>query len=92
MRIRWHELKRQQVLAQRHIDFAQLDELFELPFIEDQKNDDPEQYRVIGFTGRRLVSFIIEYREDILGDFIWVVTAWHATPQEERAYEREIYE
>ena len=90
MRIRWHEPKRQQVLSQRQIDFAWLDELFKLPYIEDQRNDDPEQYRVIGFAGGHLVSFIIEYREDPLGDVIWVVTAWHATPQEEHAYEREI--
>lgn len=90
MRIRWHEPKRQQVLAERQIDFALLDELFdfalldelfELPYIEDQRNDDPEQYRVIGFAGGRLVSFIIEYRQDRLGDFIWVVTSWHATSQ-----------
>ena len=91
MRIRWHEPKRQQVLAERQIDFARLDELFEFPYIEDQSNDDPEQYRVIGFASGRLVSFIIEYREDGLGDFIWVVTAWHATLQEQRAYEREVY-
>ncbi|ETW96484.1 hypothetical protein [Candidatus Entotheonella palauensis] len=91
MRIRWHEPKRQQVLSQRQIDVAQLDELFELPYIEDQRNDDPEQYRVIGFAGGRLVSFIIEYREDQFGDFVWVVTAWHATLQEQRAYEREVY-
>ena len=91
MRIRWDETKRQQVLAQREIDFARLDELFELPYVEDQRNDDPEQYRVIGFAAGRLVSFIIEYRGDVLGDYIWVVTAWRATPQKERAYEREVY-
>ncbi len=91
MRIRWHEPKRQQVLSGRQIDFARLDELFEFPYIEDQKNDDPEQYRVIGFVDGRLISFIIEYREDRLGDYIWVVTAWHATPQEQRAYDREVY-
>ncbi len=91
MRIRWGEPKRQQVLSERHIDFARLDELLELPYVEDQRNDDPEQYRVIGFAAGRLVSFIIEYREDVLGDLIWVVTAWHATPQEQRTYEREVY-
>lgn len=91
MRIRWYEPKRQQVLAERQIDFARLDEVFELPYIEDQRNDDPEQYRVIGFADGRLISFVIEYREDGLGDFIWVVTAWHATLQEQRAYEREVY-
>lgn len=91
MRIRWDESKRQAVLSGRQIDFARLDELFELPYIEDQKNDDPEQYRVIGFSEGKLVSFIVEYREDLIGDYVWVVTAWHATRQERQTYEREIH-
>ena len=90
MRIRWDEAKRQQVLQRRQIDFAQLTELFCLPYVEDQRNDDPEQYRLIGFVGGHLHTFIVEYREDALGEFIWIVTAWHATPQEQRAYERAI--
>jgi uncharacterized DUF497 family protein len=90
MRIRWDEPKRQQVLQRRDIDFARLDEAFALPYIEDQRNDDPEQYRVIGFVGGRLVTFIVEYREDTLGEVLWVVTAWHATTQEQRAYEQAV--
>jgi uncharacterized DUF497 family protein len=90
MRIRWDEAKQQQVLQRRQIDFAQLTELLCLPYVEDQRNDDPEQYRLIGFVGGHLLTFIVEYSEDALGEFIWIVTAWHATPQEQRAYEREI--
>jgi hypothetical protein len=30
----------------------------------------------------------VEYREDTLGEILWVVTAWHATTQEQRAYEQ----
>jgi len=90
MRIRWDETKRQEVLRQRQIDIARLDELLSLPYIEDQKNDDPEQYRVIGFIQARLVSVIIEYRRDALGKFIWVVTAWESTTTEKQHYEREI--
>ena len=89
MRIKWDENKRQKVLKERKIDFAQLEDLFCLPYIEDQKNDDPEQYRIIGFAGGRLKTFIVEYREDTLGEFIWVVTAWNSTKQEENAYEKE---
>ncbi len=90
MRIRWDETKRQEVWRRRQIDFACLHDLLSLPYIEDQRNDDPEQYRVIGFVQGRLVTFIIEYRRDALGTYMWVVTAWHATTQEQRAYEREI--
>ena len=88
MRIRWDEAKRQQVLQRRKIDFARFDELFCLPYVKDQRNDAPEQYRLIGFVGGRLVTIIVEYRQDALGEYIWVVTAWHATPQEHRAYEQ----
>lgn len=89
MRIRWDETKRQEVLRRRQIDLAYLDELLSLPYIEDQRNDDPEQYRVIGFVQGRLLTFIVEYRQDHQGDYLWAVTAWHATTQEENAYARE---
>jgi uncharacterized DUF497 family protein len=58
-------------------------------YIEDQRNDDPEQYRLIGFVDEHLLTFIVEYRHDALGEFIWVITAWRATRQEQRAYEYE---
>ena len=89
MRIRWDETKRQEVLRRRQIDMALLGELLSLPYVEDQRSDDPEQYRVIGFMEGRLVTCIIEYRRDRVGKYIWVVTAWHATTQERQDYERE---
>jgi len=89
MRILWDEKKRQWVLKKRGIDFAHLNELLYLPHIEDQRSDNPEQYRIIGFAAGRLVTFIVEYREDALDEFIWVMTAWKSTKQEERIYEQE---
>lgn len=89
MRVRWDEDKRQYVLKQRGIDFAKLEDLLCLPYIEDQRNDAPEQYRIIGCVAGRLLTFVVEYRRDALGEFIWVVTAWHASLQEQRAYEQE---
>lgn len=89
MRIRWDEAKRQLALKNRGIDFAQLDELLNWPYVEDQRNDDPEQYRIVGFAGGRLVTFIVEYRQDMLDEYIWVVTAWHSTKQEQKAYDQE---
>lgn len=86
MRIRRNEKKRQRVLRTRNIDFASLYELFDFPYVEDQRSDDPEQYRILGFAKGKLVSFIIEYRTDSLGEFIWVVTAWNATGQERDYY------
>lgn len=91
MRIRWDEDKRQLVLKGRNIDFAQLNDLLHTPYIEDQKSDDPEQYRIIGLIEDRLTTFIIEYRKDKIGDYIWLVTAWQSTKQEKKSYEKEIY-
>ena len=90
MRIRWDEKKRQWVLKRRRIDFATLDDLFCLPYLEDQRSDDPEQYRIIGFVKGKVTTFIIEYREDELGEFIWVVIAWNSTATEKQTYAQEI--
>jgi uncharacterized DUF497 family protein len=87
MRLRWDENKREVVLQKRQIDFAQLENLLQLPYIEDQRSEMPEQYRIIGFVRGELTSFVVEYRVDDLGAFIWVVTAWKATRQETRSYE-----
>lgn len=89
MRILWDEAKRQLVLNTRGIDFAQLDELLNWPFVEDQRNDDPEQFRIIGFAGGRLITFIVEYRKNMLDEYIWVVTAWNSTKQEQKVYDQE---
>ena len=87
MRIRWDAGKRQTVLQKRQIDLAQLENLQRLPYIEDQRADDPEQYRLIGFVQGQLTTFIVEYRLDDLGTYIWVVTAWKSTRQEMSSYE-----
>lgn len=91
MRIRWDEVKRQRVLTERNIDFDHLNDLLYSPYIEDQRSELPEQYRIIGFAGGKLTTFIIEYRTDVVGEHIWVVTAWRSTKQERWSYEQRIY-
>ncbi len=91
MRVRWDEAKRQRVLAERDIDFGQLNDLFYIPYLEDQRSGNPEQYRIIGFVDGKLITFIVEYRVDELGEYIWIVTAWRSTKQECRNYEQQIY-
>jgi uncharacterized DUF497 family protein len=91
MRIRWDETKRELVLKKRDIDLARLSDLLGLPYIEDQRIDDPEQFRIIGFIDGRLKTFIIEYREDDMGEYIWVVTAWTSTKQEAHAYDQKTH-
>lgn len=89
MRIQWDENKRQKILAQRGIDFADIESLLYQPYLEDQSLSWPEQYRIIGFASGRLTTFIVEYRADIIGEIIWVVTGWKSTPQEKKTYEQE---
>jgi uncharacterized DUF497 family protein len=91
MRFRWDEAKRQLVLIERDIDFDQLRELMDGPYLEDQRSDDPEQYRIVGFADGVLVTFIVEYRTDFTGDYVWVMTAWRSTKQERINYERQVY-
>ncbi|MBI4746990.1 MAG: hypothetical protein HY774_00755 [Acidobacteria bacterium] len=91
MRIKWDEPKRQLVLAERGVDFAYLQDLVSLPYIEDQKSDDPEQYRIIGFANGMMATFIVEYRFDELGEIMWIVTAWQSTKSERRMYDQETH-
>jgi uncharacterized DUF497 family protein len=91
MRIRWDEAKRQRVLTERDIDFTQLNDLLYKPYIEDQRSERPEQYRIVGFADGKLTTFIVEYRVDEVGDYIWVVTAWKSTRQERKSYEERVY-
>jgi uncharacterized DUF497 family protein len=91
MNLRWDEAKRQKVLAERYIDFAHLGELLYTPYLEDQRSEQPEQYRIIGFAKGILTTFIVEYRGDRVEEYIWVITAWRSTPQERKAYEQEVY-
>ena len=89
MRLKWDEKKRQLVLKRRQIDFADLEKLLYSPYIEDRRLDDPNQYRIIGLVEGRFLTFIAEYREDGVGEFLWVVTAWKSTKQEIKTYEQE---
>ncbi|MBE9076193.1 BrnT family toxin [Romeria aff. gracilis LEGE 07310] len=91
MRIRWDEAKRQKVLAERNIDFNQLDDLLYNPYLEDRRSEIPELYRIIGFTNEQLTTYIVEYRMDEIGEYIWVITAWKSTKQERKSYEQQIY-
>lgn len=89
MRLRWEDNKHQQILSKRHIDFADFEDLLYLPYVEDQRSDNPEQYRIIGFAAGKITTFIVEYREDEVGELIWIVTAWKSTKQERETYEKE---
>lgn len=61
-------------------------EIFDQTFVLDQKKDDPEQFRAIGWCRGRLCSVIFEVRNDLEGEYYHLITAWKATTLEEKAY------
>lgn len=71
----------------RKIGFEEAQEIWERPHYMDQRNDDPEQYRVIGWVKGQLYSVICEFREDAEGDYTHLVTLWKATKEEKALYE-----
>jgi hypothetical protein len=62
----------------------------EAPSGVDEKSDDPEQYRAIGWCLGQLCSLILEIRRDGEGEYYHLITAWKATAQEEKSYAENI--
>lgn len=89
MRFKWDKVKNKILKAdpKRGLDFNEVKNLFYSNYYLDQKNDDPEQFRAIGFVGNKLVTLIFESREDDEGEYYHFVTYWHSTKAERRLYE-----
>jgi uncharacterized DUF497 family protein len=76
MRFRYSKAKSESLRRnpRRGIGFEEAREIFEHPYYQDQRSDDPEQYRAIGWVGDRLFSLIFEVREDNHGEYLHLVT------------------
>jgi uncharacterized DUF497 family protein len=74
----------------RKIGFEEAQEIWAHPYYEDQRADNPEQYRAIGWVKGKLYSVIFEVREDEEGEYYHLVTLWKSTSQEEKLYEENI--
>ena len=70
------------------MSFEAVGQIFDHPYFLDQKNDDPEQFRAIGFVNDQLVTLIFEHREDDKGEYYHFVTYWRSTKAERRLYEK----
>lgn len=76
-----------QVVKQKHgVRLNEAQEIFDQAYLVDRKNDDPEQFRAIGWCGGRLCSVISEIRHDAGGEYYHLVTAWRATQEEAQSY------
>ncbi len=89
MRINWDDSKSDRLKRERGLSLEEAAQVFVSgPYITAQKNDDPEQYYAIGFTHGRLITLIYETREDVDGEFYWLITYWKATKAETKIYEQ----
>jgi len=86
MRFEFDPAKSRDVKRKHGVSLEEAQEIFDQVYLVDQKNDDPEQFRAIGWSRSRLYSVIFEIRNDSGGEFYHLVTAWKATRQEEESY------
>lgn len=92
MRFRFNKAKSESLRrnSRRGIGFEEAQQIFERPYYQDQRCDNPEQYRAIGWVQDRLFSLIFEVREDRLGEYYHLVTLWRASLQERKLYEENV--
>ena len=83
MRIRFDKLKSERLRKnlKRGIGFEEVQEIFQHPYFEDCRSDNPEQFRAIGWVKGKLFLVIYEVREDEEGDYYHFVTLWKSTPR-----------
>jgi uncharacterized DUF497 family protein len=76
MRFKFDKTKSEQLRRnpKRNIGFEEAQEIWEHPYYEDHRLDDPDQYRVIGWVKGNLYSVIYEIREDEEGEYYHLVT------------------
>ena len=73
----------------RGASFEDAQEIFLHHNCEDMKNDDPIQFRIIGWIKGQLYTLIYEVRNDSKGEYFHLITLWKSTTQERKIYEKE---
>lgn len=86
MRFDCDHKKSREVKKKHGVGLEEAQGIFDQVYVVDQRSDDPEQYRAIGWSGGRLCSVVFEIRHDAEGQHYHLVTAWRATKEEERSY------
>jgi uncharacterized DUF497 family protein len=86
MRFTFDPEKSREVKRKHGISLEEAQEIFDQAYLVDRKNDNPEQFRAIGWSRGRLCSVIFEVKRDPEGDCCHLITAWRATKQEEESY------
>ena len=86
MRFVFNREKSRDVKRKHGVSLKESQEIFDQVYVVDQRSDDPEQLRAIGWCRGRLCSVIFEIRRDSEGEYHHLVTAWKATKEEEQNY------
>ena len=86
MRFVFDNEKSRSVKKKHGASLKEAQDIFDQAYIVDQKNDNPEQFRAIGWSRGRLCSVIFEIRRDARGEYYHLVTVWKATREEEQSY------
>ena len=85
-RFEFDRAKSRDVKRKHRVSLKEAQEIFDQVYLVDQKCDDPEQFRAIGWCRGCLCSVIFEIRHDSEGEYHHLVTAWRATKEEEECY------
>jgi len=86
MRFRFDRANSLAVKRKHGVSLTEAQQIFEQTYVVDQRNDNPEQFRAIGWCGGQLCSVMFEMRLDKEGDYFHLVTAWKATKEEMQSY------
>jgi uncharacterized DUF497 family protein len=82
--------KSKEVKPKHGVSLEEAQEIFDQVYLVDQKRDDPEQLRAIGWCRGRLCSVIFETRHDSKGEYHRLITAWKATKEEQQSYAKNV--
>jgi uncharacterized DUF497 family protein len=86
MRFDFDNKKSRSVKKKHGVSLKEAQDIFDQAYIVDQKNDNPKQFRAIGWSCGRLCSVIFEIRHDYRGEYYHLVTVWKSTREEEQCY------
>jgi uncharacterized DUF497 family protein len=86
MRFEFAPSKSRAVKQKHGVSLKEAQKIFDQAYLVDQKNDDPQQFRAIGWCRGRLCSVIFEIRRDAGGEYYHLFTAWKATKEEQQSY------
>ena len=90
MRFEFDKRKSRIVERKHGVSLEDAQEIFDQMYVVDQKNDNPKQFRAIGWCRGRLCSVIFEIRHDPEGEYCHLITAWMATKEEEQSYAEDV--